>query len=88
VFIAIALDKLWDNEEYARRLTELKQQLKMIDPSVHIPSEKRLERRQGYVENGISLPADLWQEILDLNVNIAFYLMMYWPTNPQANAWF
>ena len=68
VFIAIALDKLWDNEEYARRLAELKQQLKMIDSSVHIPSEKRLERRQGYVENGISLPADLWQEILDLNV--------------------
>lgn len=66
VFIAIALDKLWEPEEYKKRLKELKEQIKTTDPSVHIPSEKRLIKRKNLATCGITVPEKLWREILSL----------------------
>ena len=65
-FIAIALNKLWDANEYSIRLAELKNQLKSIDLSTHIPGEGLQAKRKLHTNQGIEICSSLWQGIKDL----------------------
>lgn len=66
VYIAMALDQLWSEPEYSRRLAELKEQLKKADANLRVPGDGLLAQRELNSAQTVAVPDGLWEEILSL----------------------